>query len=369
MKRYDSAEIIGKVELTPEGYIRAKAVVTRAGTFRYKNKDGSVRVELRRTDEVFRDETLESLKMIPITIGHPEEFVNAKNAKALAKGFTGETVEQRGDECLVSILVTHDDAIRAIQNGRRELSLGYDVAIDPTPGTYKGERYDSEQTEIVYNHLAIVDRARAGSRACLRFDADDAYRVDESEQLERGKTMKIEINGVFVEVDDAVGSAYLAQAKRADDAETKADAANTEKEKAEAAADDAKAKAEAAEKRADSMDAVDAIVEKRVRLRTIAAKVMDADDLAKLNVKDERAQMIAIIAKRNDGFTGEGKSDEYLAARIDLIDEEKPAKQEPAKQAGQFRKDGDDEQRHDAADMAAAYNRQFTQYNHKTEQK
>jgi len=367
MKRYDSAEITGKIELTPDGYIKAKAVVTRAGTFKYKNKDGSIRVELRKDEEVFRGETLESLKMIPVTIGHPTEFVNAKNAKSLSKGLTGETVERRGDECIVSLLITHEDAIKAVQGGRRELSLGYDVAIDPTPGTYKGERYDSEQTDIIYNHLAIVDRARAGSRACLRFDEDDAYRVDDSEQLGRGKTMKVEINGVMVEVEDAIGSAYLAQAKRADDAELAATAAQTAADKAQAAADAAEEKAKAAESRVDAAD-IEKIVSARVRLHKIAAKVMDAADLDKLNVKDERAQMIAIIAKRHDGFTGEGKSDDYLAARIDLIDDEKPEGDSKAPKATQFRKDGDDTNK-DAGDMAAAYNRQFTQYGKKPDQK
>jgi hypothetical protein len=42
----------------------------------------------------------------------------------------------------------------------------------PEPGvTHEGERYDLVQTQIRYNHLAVVGRARAGSVARLRMDS------------------------------------------------------------------------------------------------------------------------------------------------------------------------------------------------------
>lgn len=53
----------------------------------------------------------------------------------------------------------------------RELSLGYDLVLDETPGEWNGQPYDAIQTEIVINHLAIVREARAGEQARLNIDS------------------------------------------------------------------------------------------------------------------------------------------------------------------------------------------------------
>jgi hypothetical protein len=55
----------------------------------------------------------------------------------------------------------------------RELSLGYDLVLDETPGEWNGQPYDAIQTGIVINHLAIVREARAGEEARLNIDGKD----------------------------------------------------------------------------------------------------------------------------------------------------------------------------------------------------
>src|SRR5271156_2344986 len=90
--RYDRGAV-SKAIITDEGFLKAHAVVTRAGIFEYINADGSIRRELRHPNDVFQAESLGSMKMKPITNGHPaQKLVTSKNIKELAVGYTGETV-------------------------------------------------------------------------------------------------------------------------------------------------------------------------------------------------------------------------------------------------------------------------------------
>ena len=52
----------------------------------------------------------------------------------------------------------------------RELSCGYNLRLDETPGVWEGQPYDAIQRDIEINHLALVDKARAGEQARLNID-------------------------------------------------------------------------------------------------------------------------------------------------------------------------------------------------------
>lgn len=179
VRRYDAGSFL-RMEKTPEGFIQGTARVTRTGVFTYKNADGSLRRELRHPNDVFALASLESMKMIPITNLHPsEKLVNADTAKQLSIGFTGENVIPDGKFVMVPLKITSKDGVAAVDNGRKELSLGYEVELDDTPGTYDGEMYDCVQRNIAYNHLAIVDRGRAGADVRLNMDENDAIEVSD----------------------------------------------------------------------------------------------------------------------------------------------------------------------------------------------
>ena len=88
IKRFDTFQV-PKVEKTKEGYLRGKVIASRAGVFEYLNFDGTVRRELRHPDEVFKTDSLDTMKMIPVTDDHPAEFVDSlihcKGALAAAR--------------------------------------------------------------------------------------------------------------------------------------------------------------------------------------------------------------------------------------------------------------------------------------------
>ena len=166
---------VGKIRRptkTPQGFLRASAKLSRSGVFEYKNADGSVRRELRHPADVFHVDSLATLADAPLTLEHPAGMVTAENARTLARGHLVGAPKKEGEYLVGQILVTDADAIAALEGGKhREVSLGYTVTLDETPGTWQGERYDARQTAITYNHVALVPKGRAGAECRVRMDA------------------------------------------------------------------------------------------------------------------------------------------------------------------------------------------------------
>ena len=202
--RFDNAFLENKIEYTDEGYLKGNAIVTRTGIFKYQNFDGSTRYELRHADDIWKLDSINSMMMLPITNNHPsQKMVSPENVKSLQIGFTGENIKKQGDNISTSILITDKDGIKAVENGRRQLSLGYLVDLVDESGTYNGEKYDARQTNIRYNHLAIVDKARAGDQAIINLDTFDAIEIlKESKNMSKRK-VKIDDDEVFMNESEA----------------------------------------------------------------------------------------------------------------------------------------------------------------------
>ena len=210
LARYDKGVVQGETTLTEEGYIKARAVVTRCGVFLYKNADGTIRKELRHPDDVLVPESLESIKMIPVVNGHPpERLINADNAKRLAVGYTGESVDNEMPYIVANLVITDKDTVEQIKKkNKNELSLGYTVDLVPDSGSYFGEPYEYRQTNIRYNHLALVDQARAGPQARISLDGDDAEEIQKEEAVVADKKIrKIKIDAEEYMMEDNAASA------------------------------------------------------------------------------------------------------------------------------------------------------------------
>lgn len=61
------------------------------------------------------------------------------------------------------ITVYSEDLKQNIENGKKELSLGYFCKYKKERGVFKGEVYDYVQYDMVGNHIALVDAGRCGS--------------------------------------------------------------------------------------------------------------------------------------------------------------------------------------------------------------
>lgn len=209
-----------------DGFLVGEAVITRTGIFKYKKADGSIVNELRHPHDVFDANSLASLRMLPIALMHPPEaFITVQNAKDRQIGQTGENVRIDRDVVIVPIKITHADAIKEIEKGIRDISMGYTVQHDDLDGgMWENEKYDYKQINIRYNHLAVVPDGRAGV-ARLNLDATDAIMTDEESTKQSGGTEmaddkkqlpKVVIDSISYEASPEVINALEKEKKRAD---------------------------------------------------------------------------------------------------------------------------------------------------------
>lgn len=169
---------IDGMKRTRDGYLVADVRAARVGIQEYAGSEvgkpdmAVVRI-YRPADMVFNKDAMASFTSIPVTVDHPSEAVTADNWKRYAVGNTGEDIARDGEFIRVPIIVKDAAAIRAIEGGKRQLSMGYTTDLDWTPGvTADGLTYDAKQTNLTGNHLAIVSAARGGP--ALTIDGDNS---------------------------------------------------------------------------------------------------------------------------------------------------------------------------------------------------
>jgi hypothetical protein len=195
-----------------------------------------------------------------------------------------------GDFVVCDLIVKDKATIDDITSGKCELSAGYTAVYDDTPGvTDDGQEYHYIQRDIRINHVAVVDRARAGANARF-FDHNPG-----------GNTMPVLIttdSGRSVDVADPANAQVVADSfdrllKRATDAESKAD-------KAQATAD--KAAEDLVEARKASSDVaigerVKAISTTQALARKVAGDGFTCDSLDVIEIK--RAALAVALPKRD----------------------------------------------------------------------
>ncbi|WP_432783716.1 DUF2213 domain-containing protein [Pseudomonas corrugata] len=302
-------------EYTDEGFLKVPGRVARTGIQEYLARelglDGDpmrvVRV-YRPEEEVFSDSSLGTYDASDVTNNHPKSLVTAATYKGVAVGVVRGPGRRDGDFVVCDLIVKDQKTIDDINSGKCELSAGYTAIYDETPGvTEDGQAYDYIQRDIKINHVAIVERARAGANARV-FDHNPG-----------GNTMPVLIttdSGRSVDVADPANAQVVADSfdrllKRATDAESKAD-------KAQATAD--KAAEDLAEARKASSDVaigerVKAISETQALARKVAGDGFTCDSLDVIEIK--RA---ALAVKRPKVAWGD-KSVGYVEAAFDAESE------------------------------------------------
>jgi len=344
--RYDFSPI-EKYETTPEGYLRVWASIARTGIQLYSDADGSVRKEFRPESEVASPESLASFAGKAITMEHPPVLLDSENTKNHSVGFTGTEVVYDDGFVRAVMTITDQEVIDKVMRGDvREVSAGYRVSYDPTPGvTDGGEHYDGIQKEISGNHVAIVRRGRGGPHVKLHLDRQDGvdptlFPITETQIM----TAKVVFDGAEFEVSESVALAitkeredakmsyedmkkkYDGLMKEAEDMKAKmADMEGGMKEKE----DSLEGRADALTEQVDSLKAeleeakrvdVDGLVAARVALVEKARIALDAD--YEFTGKSDREVMVdAIKADRADSIELDERSDDYVQALFDSISE------------------------------------------------
>lgn len=250
---------IQQFEKRADGSMIVPAFISRTGVQIYRKSDGSIFRELRLPEEVFDDVSLDSFKMVPVTNNHPQSLVNVNNAKFLQIGITGENIEKSDGRFVKANLMINDvEAIKDVENGKQEISCGYTCVLDMTPGNHSEfGRYDAIQREIRGNHVAVVDKGRAGTEVCIRSDAlDGAIMVTDNKKNEGSEnlmkiTLKIDGKDQEIEVSDDAGEVInsFVEAVNKDKATIDESMKNLEEEK-----DGMKKKADEIQSKLDAMD-------------------------------------------------------------------------------------------------------------------
>ena len=176
--RFDRGAISPNWEKTPDGFLRVHGTFSRTGCLSYKRADGSTQVEYRPEEEVAHRDSILSLGGLPVTHEHPPELLTPANTRQYQRGSTGTEVKYDNGFVKGVVILTDAELIAAVERGdARELSIGYRVQIDRTPGvTATGEHYDAIQRRIVGNHLAVTKEGRSGSE--VRLHMDSAFSID-----------------------------------------------------------------------------------------------------------------------------------------------------------------------------------------------
>jgi len=314
--RYDEFNLDEiKLEKTDQGYLEGYAIATRTGVFDYYKADGTIQKELRKPEEVFKQKSIDSFKLLPITNDHPENQVNSDNVTDLAVGFTGEDVKVKNDYLVTKLKITDKKTIDIINSGKRGLSYGYTVTLEEKKGVYKGEKYDYIQKDIVGNHLAIVYQGRAGEKARLKLDSQEAFCVFNNFN-NNFNMKKINIDGKDYEILEEVfnklntlekNSSNLKNAEK--DLQNKVDSLEGER-------DALKAKIEELSKKDDSEEIANK-VKQRISLEKKASEFLKKDeDISNLSDKDIKTKVITAFSPE---FKADEKSKEYINARFDAI--------------------------------------------------
>lgn len=334
VNRYDQIDapewMIQPFTATPEGFLSGRACVTNIGIFPYRLDDGTIQYELRHPDDVFNGDSMASLRLKPITNGHPPELLTPENVKKYQVGNLGDN-PINGDNIHLTIDAVVQDgvAIDAINAGKRELSAGYTCDVVDESGTWLGVPYTKRQKNIRYNHVAIVDRTRAGEASRIKLDSGDgemvnivdlnrtAGAVDNKEDtMPDMKTVKLD--GVDYQAEAQVIAALTT-------AKTNLDSANSlladEKKKVsalEAERDSLKETNEQLKK--DQMDTkkLDAAVNAKLRILSFAkeAEVEVKDDMSDIDIEK------AVIMKKFPTAKLDGRDDVYIHSRFDCACEE-----------------------------------------------
>jgi hypothetical protein len=323
------------------GYVAVRARAARTGVYDYagreidpQNKHGlrdkAVVKVLRDEKTVFDDRAARSFIGKPVTDNHPDEPVTADNWRQHARG-TVMGAMRDGDYLAFDLLLTDAAAIAAVDGGKRELSNGY--AADLEFGRFTapdGTICDARQTSVTGNHVAIVDRGRAGSECAIKDAAlCDAITADAFNDLKNLINQKepamagtIIVDGLPVSLADE--AAVRAVIEKKDQAIAERDAKLAD---AQAAHDKAMGEKDAEiddlKKKVVDQATIDALADAKAEV-VAKAKAVVGDKLGDTKGKTvAEVRRMALDAAKIDVAD---KSDDYVEARFDaLTADSKPA--------------------------------------------
>lgn len=338
-----------KFQITDQGFLLVDAFFTRSGIFDYIGEDGQTIREYRSPEEVFSEASMNSLKFAPITAQiHPDKKVDINNVKTVQVGMVGENLRRvtnnQGDFLAgKSIFTDKDEIARILDRHRRgediQVSCGYGCLLTSEKGKIDEGEFDAKQRSIIYNHLATVDKGRAGEHVKLKLDQKgrEGNMPDKTVQITH-PAIKLDgfaMDAISVEVPELQVQTFNGLLNKLDEAiilvQTNLDREQSELSKKaktitelEAEKDEHKDSLEKTKKDLEAIktelsdwqnptsEKIQALIKSRTDLEEVAKSLeIKTDDLSDKQIK------IEVIKKVHDGLDISEKEEVYINARYD----------------------------------------------------
>lgn len=173
MKAYYGSRFSPNMTKTPEGFLVChNSPIARTGWYEYlgqeigeDDKNGQIVQVFRGPEEVFSPVAISSFNGKTVTNEHPNNLIDSNNNNSVDMGDVTNVRRGTGensDLLLADLIIKDSTLISAVEQGKREISCGYDCIYDDNgDGTYS-------QKQICGNHVAVVGAGRAGKRVSIK---------------------------------------------------------------------------------------------------------------------------------------------------------------------------------------------------------
>ncbi len=270
--------------------------------------------------QLFDEKTLKSFRSKPITLQHPENFVDSGSFRDTAVGFTKDDVVRDGDFMKGSLVIMDKGAIIKINSGIEELSLGYTANIDYAPGVTKDNiTFDAVMSNIRGNHIAIVSRGRCGT---------DCKIADQKQKLKETKGNKMEntvvLDGVSYECPSQTAQVVIKSVKTLQDekascVQTHNKEVKTLREETKKATDTLQAQLDDAKGKILDTEAINKLVEERTKVIADARRLVENIDTKGMDTEQIKAFVVKSVCKIEVADEDLG----YIDGRFDALCETK----------------------------------------------
>ena len=174
--------------------------LSKVGVFPYLGRQISEDLEpdkiymvLRPEEELNSEETLNSFKLIPIVDDHTMLGTKPGMQPAEEKGVhgvIGDNVYYKGGKIFGDLKIFSESLKEEIENGKKELSMGYFCDYELKDGEYNGEPYQAIQRNLRINHVALVDEGRMGADVRVMDKRITFDSIQEIKEIKMVKTQK-----------------------------------------------------------------------------------------------------------------------------------------------------------------------------------
>lgn len=319
MKAFYGSKISENMTKTPEGFLICFNVpIARTGWYEYLADElgvpgkGVVKV-YRSPEDVFSKKAMASFEGKPITNNHPPDLLTPQNSGIYLKGAVQNVRRSSNDEdLLIADLIIYDDTlIDQIENqGKREVSCGYELKIvDNGDGTYS-------QTNIIGNHVAVVDNGRAGHSVSIK---DSKIKEMEGEKKKMKNRIPKQQRGPVTNFFAALGLKHFATDAEPEEIAEAIDSLAEEREVGDEELNESK-KEEGKEK-ADDGDPISTLEAKVDKLAEIVTQLVQSDKKVHEEIKPEDA-LDAMIEELSKDENTTGEEENSVTVPVEEMDED-----------------------------------------------